>query len=681
MTEYMNYDIHAKLIELIRTEFTGSLTTAPEKRKLFFESGDLVYANSEIDGESFADILTEMHVLAPKVLEELKQHAQAGLSLGKKIRDEGLATPQDLAMALKQQIMRVVSRVVNQPFGSYEIVVGSLPAKIPTLRIFTLPLFVKSFLLVDDPDFPNAIHEGLTLQLSHQFEKLRDKLNLPIAYLDAINQIGDSATVEQIAIQSELDLNQAKRLAYTLAMLGAANLVAQEAVVDLSDVVENDGEVLEMSALLDDLDSASTIPDQGDMRSLEDTVFGRLPVTAQDLLDQAQVEPIDDEVVDLAEPKNVIEPIQVVVEDPVIALNRVLSDSDEDELDVPSMSLIDDGEQAETDGQPMSLTDGIDDGELDPQSMGLIDDSETVPARPMEELLAAGRINQGPYDDYDAADLMVEDNAATAPMAVVHASDQADAENASSVDLRDRGFILPEPSESEPIIAKQRGSKVPAIVGTFVIVAALAAGWYFRAELMRYIPAFSDNVDPPSEVAVDGPLDEALPNDNTAEVQDLAQEDLTKTDQGDIGSSALEANTAFEPDDAEPDDATTPPAIQTKSTRDSEAPVESRPATPFSRYQERAQRNAAELSGSSKRYSVAFTVACEMSTLDAAFQSLTDDSQLRILPRKIGSRDCFIAMWGLYSSREEAEAAAARVPRSLVSSSDPPWIIHLDQYL
>ncbi len=649
-SEYSNYEIHRKLIELIRSDFTGSLTTRPEKRKLFFQNGNLVYANSDIDGESFADILTEMNVLSPDVLVELKLQAQAGLSLGKRIRDDGLATPHDLALALKQQIMRVVSRIVNTKQGEYEVVAGNLPPKIPTLKIHTLPLFVKSFLLVDDPSFPSDIHEGLTLQLAVKFQDERDKLNLPISYLEALNRMDHPETIEQICAESDLDIIQGKRLAYTLTLLGAANLVAQthpspDDILELPEVPE----IPEISTqeLLDELDSQTTIPDQVmNPAQLEDTFFGRLPVTSQDLTDELDeldsIEPLETAADGMLSIPDEEEPI-AVLNDPISELNRVLADPG-----------------------PASVV-FVDDHSLD--------DSETVPATPLDELLDDNLgVVHGPYLDYNSDDFLSEDANNTAPMKVVSQTTEPSIE--SPVDLRERGFIMPEPSEQAHVHAgpiKKKSSLTGLIVLLF-IVAIGAAAFFYRSEIMAIIakpeplPIVEVEQDPTPQIEPALPLENSLFEDE-ADASDGEEELGNETELESVQTPNIESSA---PDTKR--EASTPdiaPVAQAKAE----------PSSSSESYQAKSLRDASELRQTRERYAIAFTVACEMKTLDDYFDALDNQNGVRILPRKIGSRSCFIAMWGLFKTSDEAKAAIASMPRQLKTSSDPPWVINLDKYL
>ncbi|MCB1042757.1 MAG: hypothetical protein KDC35_07450 [Acidobacteria bacterium] len=642
-TEYRNYEIHAKLMELVRTDFTGSLTTRPEKRKMFFQKGNLVYANSDIDGESFADILTEMNVLSPNVLEQLKGDSQQGLSLGKRIRDDGLASPNELALALKQQIMRVVSRVVNTESGAYELVYGNLPPKIPILKIYTLPLFVKSFLLVEDPEFPVDIPEGLTLQLNRNLDKYRDDLNLPLNYLEALNSIQQTATIERIANQSTLDIRQAKRLAYTLVMLGTANLVAQER--ETMELGDDELEDLSADDLLDELDSASTLPDGTDIKAqLEDTIFGRLPVTAQDLDPMSRFD--TDTTPDLS--KQLAEKFgdaEAAAADPVSELNRVLSET------APHPSLHD---------QP-----------------SLIDETETVPARPLDTLMDDSS-REITYDEYDADDLALDEDAqATAPMPTIH---DETVPATSQQDLRERGFILPETSESSFQVthSKPRKSKLPLIVGVIVVLGLAAAGYFKRDQLMELISPRT-GTEPTTETTQ--PLEPQVPDEATESLAE-SESKLPETSEPEANESE-NLSPGLEPDEVALQLDNAPQEnVAEHATSPDPSPTAAQPqAGSFEYYDSLAKDHVTMLRASQKRYAIAFTVACEMTTLDQHFANHRNDPDLYILPRRIGNRPCFIAMWGLFASKEGANQAMARMPKDFVSTSDPPWIIHLDQYL
>ncbi|MCB1051554.1 MAG: hypothetical protein H6510_10970 [Acidobacteria bacterium] len=222
---FSNYSIHKSIIGMIQSGFTGSLTIFPGQRKLYFEDGSLVYASSDMQKESFSNILLELDVIKPETLEEVQRTLQPGQSLGKKLRDEGLADAPHLAQALKQQIMRIVQQVVNTKMGEYDEVDGPIPPKIPKLKIHTLPLFIKSCLLVEDPLFPEDLYGDMELHPTQKFFSMRDELNLPPSYREILDHIQqEPVSLKTLQEGALLELAQVKRLAYILQLLGMAKI-------------------------------------------------------------------------------------------------------------------------------------------------------------------------------------------------------------------------------------------------------------------------------------------------------------------------------------------------------------------------------------------------------------------------------------------------------------------------
>jgi septal ring-binding cell division protein DamX len=78
--------------------------------------------------------------------------------------------------------------------------------------------------------------------------------------------------------------------------------------------------------------------------------------------------------------------------------------------------------------------------------------------------------------------------------------------------------------------------------------------------------------------------------------------------------------------------------------------------------QEAARTFAGSLAaGPRSRYSVQLLTACSPQTVQNAVAAV-DGGELFILPVQFQGRACYRICWGVYGSREQAEAAASAVP-------------------
>ena len=122
-------------------------------------------------------------------------------------------------------------------------------------------------------------------------------------------------------------------------------------------------------------------------------------------------------------------------------------------------------------------------------------------------------------------------------------------------------------------------------------------------------------------------------------------------------------------------------------TSTTQAPAETRPLPkptekpipkPVSgRFASEIQETTRDLAEGKASYAIAFIVACEPTTI-LDLQKVGEPFGL--LPRKIGQRDCFIGIWGQFSSKEAAIAGLNDVPVSL-SQGEKGWVLDVRPFL
>jgi len=92
-------------------------------------------------------------------------------------------------------------------------------------------------------------------------------------------------------------------------------------------------------------------------------------------------------------------------------------------------------------------------------------------------------------------------------------------------------------------------------------------------------------------------------------------------------------------------------------------------------YQEAADRFQEALQTVTQRFTVSLEVACQPDTLDRAFTQGDFHPALYLLPRRLGDRDCFVLLWGLYDSATAAHRDMAQLPAYFHQQTPPPRVV------
>jgi len=216
------YPSHAIIFDYLVSKRTGTLIFEPGNRKLYFDSGQLVFASSEKQGEHFADILVASGILSTDQLDQAKAAAKPGKSLGHQLKALGFATSQQLAHALKQQITYIVDHAIAQIDGDCHSQEGSLPSKLPKLKIQSLGLIIKSIFKMESDIFTFQVQLDQALFKTAVGDLHLSKIAIPPSYLELFNFLRENVmfspgTLQEIA---KLDGPQLKKMIYILHQLG-----------------------------------------------------------------------------------------------------------------------------------------------------------------------------------------------------------------------------------------------------------------------------------------------------------------------------------------------------------------------------------------------------------------------------------------------------------------------------
>jgi tetratricopeptide (TPR) repeat protein len=197
---------------------TVMLSRDAEVKKVFFRSGEIIYASSNLD----ADQLGFSLMRAGKLTEEHRTAAEeasrkTGKALGAVLVERGLITPQDLVAGAKLQVKEIVSSLYLWRDGSYRFDNGALPlAEVIPLQMNTGGLLYDGLRDLDWkivrkslPPLKNVLRQAKDLvSLLHGIELDRDQQTVlalvngerSIEEICALSESGDFITLKALYI-------------------------------------------------------------------------------------------------------------------------------------------------------------------------------------------------------------------------------------------------------------------------------------------------------------------------------------------------------------------------------------------------------------------------------------------------------------------------------------------------
>ncbi|MDJ0840474.1 MAG: hypothetical protein QNK37_28445 [Acidobacteriota bacterium] len=238
---FSDFEAHKSIFDFIVQKKTGTLIFQPQSRKLFFQSGHLVFASSDNNTEHFSQILVSNGVISPQTLEQVKAELKKGESLGKKLKGEGHADAQQLVQSLKQQITTIVDAVFALESGEYEIQEGPLPPKVPTLKIQALALIIRTINGLKSRQFLRALPFDNPMRLSPDFSTNIAAFEFPGSYSDFLDHIQQKNRFMAAEISTDFDWNESltQGIFYVLHSLGLVEFQEPEPEPELMPFPEN----------------------------------------------------------------------------------------------------------------------------------------------------------------------------------------------------------------------------------------------------------------------------------------------------------------------------------------------------------------------------------------------------------------------------------------------------------
>ncbi len=78
-------------------------------------------------------------------------------------------------------------------------------------------------------------------------------------------------------------------------------------------------------------------------------------------------------------------------------------------------------------------------------------------------------------------------------------------------------------------------------------------------------------------------------------------------------------------------------------------------------------------------FTLQLMIACETDNVQRAHSQSGDDGMMYVLPFSYKGRSCYRACWGLYSSRDAAQASISRLPNAYAAAGIKPIVVPIDR--
>lgn len=204
---------------------TVTLTRDTEVKKVYFRSGEIIYASSNLDEDTLGSSLVRAGKLTQArhaAAEELV--VRTGKPLGAVLVDRGFITPQDLVAGAKLQIKEIVFSLLLWRDGSYRFNGGPLPLA----EIIPLPMNTGGLLYegLRDLDW-KIVRKSLPplkniLRQAKDFTPLLQGIELEQDHLTILSFINGSRSIEELCALSDLgDFSTLKAVYLLIALLVA----------------------------------------------------------------------------------------------------------------------------------------------------------------------------------------------------------------------------------------------------------------------------------------------------------------------------------------------------------------------------------------------------------------------------------------------------------------------------
>ncbi len=122
-----------------------------DTRKLFFEDGQIVYADSTADEDRFGEVLESAGKITSEQIEEAVENQQNGHKFGRTLVELGFIPPKELPEAVKLQVRHIVYNALHSESGSYSFENNTGEADIISLNLSTPELILEGLKKIRNP--------------------------------------------------------------------------------------------------------------------------------------------------------------------------------------------------------------------------------------------------------------------------------------------------------------------------------------------------------------------------------------------------------------------------------------------------------------------------------------------------------------------------------------------------
>lgn len=681
---------HSVLADFVFNKKTGILHCFPHHRKIYFEAGQLVFSESDLDTEHFSRILVRQGVLTAFQLEELERDLPPEASIGKALRKLGYADGQQLAKALMQQITDILTHVMVQVEGELATEFVALPEGLPRLKIQTLPLLVQILTATGTVETVSFSPEEPALEPAHDFlDHLPEDLPKPFDRFRRFANGKPQFSFRDLSEAMELDRHEVHAFLYLLDLMNFIKIhPSKRAGLDLQTLLQESQEAPKSK---DPVVLGAEVHEQAAPPATE------APPASSDHASHSSFEK-------LAPPDDSPMPMGADF------------DTDLERAEASNPEAVDPQEVRQREPQPQQ--DSLDD--VSYESLAAVTAHEAFDADASDghrEASAHQGLNPTPHQAKEAeraaAAFLADFNASTDSSSSLPAdsvdseadmtdlgqfnmpADRADTQTAQTTKLR-RGVILPDrPDPFDDDQLNQAASGNHRFLLWVALLTCVVLGGMFA---MWKLELFNDSqAEPQRQSATGNPVNKQTTS-TPAENDDTIQ-------LGDGQPLTAETAPAIEDEPASESPAVgQPPRSTSESTRqatDEPEPTTSQVSgTPgqstqpagasgfdlhaLYRSKNRRLSNATldamitdsqiALLENNASHTIAFLVACNPDTL-REFLDRDELTPLYLLPRRLNGQRCYLLSWNHFDSQAAAQSAINKLPASLRVQG--PWVLEI----
>ena len=683
------------LVDLHRHGATGSLkVTGPNHPKaLYFRGGRILFGSSNDPRDQLGAILIESGRITRQQLDEVNAKVGPGNPLAKVLSDSGFVNQRELGDAARTKVERILADVLSWASGSFEFEDGVLPKGAVDLKLSTEKLLLAAVQRIPDRAFAlRHVDLDTVLEPDGGGETALGEIRAEVWPL--FERLDGSRTLKDAISLTRLDEFEAAKTACALLFLGIVRARNAEPELDLAQEAQ----------------SGFSVPE-------EDLASYTMPLAAPGPTEFAMVEP-EAQPIFAFEPEPPASPAEAAP-DPAVASRDAAAET----TLFPAFVEAEPASEVEAE-EPMIVADA-------PQDLPPDEPTFIMPPAPQElgpELPVGDELEVEPPAGrgYGSTPAPGPTSVPGIPVPTAAASRPTQEDLAALDELlnpatsgrAERPGERPQPEKWEPqfrppapppqrpaaranLRPRASASRLPVIFAAVAGVAlATVAAWYFflRGPASARPTAATPRTAPVTTLPVVQTTPDAAvpaPATTTAAASPATPADATPRVESPVASPAVTLPAAT-PTPLLP--ATTPPPGATAVARPSNAPpATAGPAKPPAHattaagdarallaqgsLPDAARAFASSLApGARGRFSLQLLTACAPETVQKAVGA-AGGPDLFILPVSLQGRSCYRVCWGLYDSRQAAEAGGAAVPTYFRQGGARPRLSVLSELL